>query len=84
MCRYLRFLAYIVPAYVSYCNDYMFNVILLLLCVFLLKTVSFMLTFVKVPTLRRFLMTVSGKPLNLYTHGNFLFFEIFVLLAVNM
>ena len=43
-----------------------------------------MLTFVKVPTLRRFLMTVSGKPLNLYTHGNFLFFEIFVLLAVNM
>ena len=72
------------PAYVSYCNDYMFNVILLLLCVFLLKTVSFMLTFVKVPTLRRFLMTASGKLLNLHTHGNFILFEIFVLLAVNM
>ena len=67
LCRYLRFLAYIVPAYVSYCNDFMFNVILLLLCVFLLKRVSFMLTFVKVPTLRRFLMTASGKLLNLYT-----------------
>ena len=72
------------PAYVSYCNDYMFNVILLLLCVFLLKRVSFMLTFVKVPTLRRFLVTASGTLLKLYTHGNFLLFEIFVLLAVNM